>query len=592
MSLPVDFLDELKARVGIAEVIGKSVKLARRGRQFIGLCPFHGEKTPSFHVYDDHYHCFGCGAHGSAIDFVMQSEKVGFREAVERLAHEAGLALPPASPQAEERQRRRASLYDVLEAATRYFRKMLRMAEGAAALQYLRARGVGEPAIDRFQLGYAPSGGFATKAALIREGFTDDALIEAGILVRPEDGSRGPYDRFRDRVMYPICDRRGRVVGFGGRILGQGEPKYLNSPETPLFHKGRSLYNLAGGAKAAREKGTLIVVEGYMDVIGLSEAGWDNVVAPLGTALTEEQLQTLWQLTPEPILLFDPDAAGERAAVRAAERALSILKPGLGLKIAILRVDTKDDPDRVAARYSAQLVHRTLLEAAPLSEFLFRLENKGRVYLSPEERAATEERLRRRAITIADPVVRAHFVRAFRDRTWQALRAAKRTKHSAAALPVAVRVGASEANSSSGRAQAEVILVAILLMHPEFFHQVEDAFGQIQFSDRTLDRLRQDIIQALSGNSIRDTQTLREVLAAGGMADAVGEVLDCPLVRSHRLIAPAAALHDLEETWSENIAALRICAREGDQDSAAKRPGAGSFALLARRHSTTSDSVD
>jgi DNA primase len=592
MSLPADFLDELKARVGIAEVIGKSVKLARRGRQFLGLCPFHGEKTPSFHVYDDHYHCFGCGAHGSAIDFVMQSEKVGFREAVERLAAQAGLALPPASPQAAERQRHRASLYDVLDAATRYYQKMLRMPEGGAALQYLRARGVSEPAIDRFQLGYAPSGGFAAKAALIREGFTDDALVEAGLLAQSEDGSRGTYDRFRGRVMYPICDRRGRVVGFGGRILGQGEPKYLNSPETPLFHKGRSLYNLAGGAKVAREKGTLIVVEGYMDVIGLSEAGWDNVVAPLGTALTEEQLQTLWQLTPEPILLFDPDVAGQRAAIRAAERALSILKPGLGLKIAILRVDTKDDPDRVAARYSAQLVHRTLLEAAPLSEFLFRLENKGRVYLSPEERAAIEERLRKRATTIADPGVRAHFMRAFRDRTWQALRAAKRTKHAAEALPVAVHYGVSGTDSSSGRAQAEVILVAILLMHPEFFHKVEDAFGQIEFSDQTLDRLRQEIIQALSGTSIRDTQTLRGVLTAGGMADAVAEVLDSPLVRSHRLIAPAATLHDLHETWSESIAALRLSARQEEQGKAASKQGAGSFALLARRHSIMGDSMD
>jgi DNA primase len=269
-----------------------------------------------------------------------------------------------------------------------------------------------------------------------------------------------------------------------------------------------------------------------------------------------------------------------------------MLKPGLGLKIASLRVDTKDDPDRVVARYSAQLVRRTLLEAAPLSEFLFRLENKGRVYLSPEERAAIEERLRKRATTIADPGVRAHFIRAFRDRTWQALRAAKRTKPSAEALPLSVHYTASRTEPSSGRAQAEVILVAILLVHPEFFHQVEDAFGQIQFSDRTLDRLRQDIIQALSGNSSRDPQTLKEMLAAGGMADAVAEVLDSPLVRSHRLIAPTAAADDLYRAWSENLAALRLTARQEEQGKAAPRQGAGSFALLARRHSIIDDGVD
>ena len=273
MNLPEGFLDELKGRIGLPEVIGKTVKLARRGRQFLGLCPFHGEKTPSFHVYDDHYHCFGCGAHGSVIDFVMQAEKVGFPEAVERLAAQAGMTLPSAGREKTERERPRGSLYDVLEAAAAYYQKLLRMPEGKPAVDYLRLRGVGEVAIQRFRLGYAPDGRFAIKAALVREGFTEETMIEAGLLVRPEDASRGTYDRFRGRLMFPIADRRGRVVGFGGRILGTGEPKYLNSPETPLFHKGRLLYNSADGSKAARDEGTVIVVEGYMDVIGLVGGG-------------------------------------------------------------------------------------------------------------------------------------------------------------------------------------------------------------------------------------------------------------------------------------------------------------------------------
>ena len=423
MNLTQGFLDELKARVGIVEVIGKRVRLIRRGRQYLGLCPFHGEKTPSFHVWDDHYHCFGCGAHGSVIDFVMQSDKVGFREAVERVALIAGLTLPQTTPEELANERRRGALVDVLEAATRYFCRMLRMPEGKTALDYLHGRGLSDAAIERWRLGYAPDSGQAVKAALAREGIDEAALLECGLLVQPEDGGRTPYDRFRGRVIFPIADRRGRVLGFGGRLLGPGEPKYMNSPETALFHKGRLLYGIDRAVEPARSAGTIVVVEGYMDVIGLAEAGWQHVVAPLGTALTEEQLRALWAITAEPILLFDPDSAGERAALRAAERALPLLKPGLGLRIALLRVDTKDDPDRVAARCPAQVLHRTLQEAAPLSDFLFRVENKGRLHVPPEERAAVEERLRRRAGSISDPVVRTHFQRAFRERAWQAMRA-------------------------------------------------------------------------------------------------------------------------------------------------------------------------
>jgi DNA primase len=416
-------------------------------------------------------------------------------------------------------------------------------------------------------------------------------MIEAGLLVQPEDGIRGAYDRFRGRVIYPIADRRGRMVGFGGRILGSGEPKYLNSPETPLFHKGRCLYNLAAGAKAAREKGTIVVVEGYMDVIGLTEAGWRNVVAPLGTSLTEEQLQTLWQVSPEPILLFDPDAAGQRAAVRAAERALPLLKPGLGLRLAMLQVDTNDDPDRVAARYRSQIVHRTLLEAAPLSDFLFRVENRGQLHLSPEERAATEDRLRRRANAIADPSVRAHFVRAFRDRVWQASRVRKGGARSADPAPPSHRVTPA-AKPSTSRAQAELVLIATMLVRPEFFHEVEDAFGQIEFSNRKLDLLRQEIIQALSGSPSQDERTLKDALAARGMAEVVAEVVDSPLVRSHRLIAPAAAPSDVRETWLENIAVLNPPPHETRQATVATQQSAGSAALLARRGFVINDGAE
>jgi DNA primase len=580
MPLPEGFLDEVTRRLGLAEVIGKRVRLIRRGRQFLGLCPFHGEKTPSFHVYEDHFHCFGCGAHGSLFDFVMKSDGVGFREAVERLAAQAGLSMPQATPEARVRAQRRRSLQEAVEAAARYYQTMLRMPDGKPAMEYLRRRGLTDGAIDRFRLGYAPDGRSALKAALVRDGFAGEVMIEAGLMVQPEEPSRPAYDRFRNRVIFPICDLRGRVVGFGGRVLGSGEPKYLNSPETPLFHKGSLLYGIEQASAAARERGTMIVVEGYMDVIGLSEAGWQNAVAPLGTALTEDQLQTLWKMVPEPVLLFDPDAAGERAALRAAERALPLLKPGLSLRFALLRVDTRDDPDRVTGRYPPQFLRRALAEAAPLSEFLFRLETGGRVALPAEERAAVESRLRERTRSVGDPTVRAHMQQAFRDRLWRQSRAqagsagwrgatrgraaagrpdrkspGSATGGGAAAKDIAGDMAAGIATSA--RVRAERTLAAIILNHPLFFHQVEDELGTLNFADTELDRLRQTLVALLSGTDAMERPDLVAALADRGLDEVLNDVLGDPHIRTHRLIAPGARVDDVMQTWTENLQTAR-----------------------------------
>ena len=274
MALSAQFLDEVRARVGLADVIGRRVRLVRKGREFMGLCPFHNDKTPSFTVNEQKgfYHCFGCGAHGSVFDYVMQAEGLSFRDAVERLAAEAGMQVPVASPEETAKEQRRQSLSEIVEAAAAYYAKMLCMPEGKQALAYLRNRGVDDAAIARFGLGYSPHGRYALKAAFAREGVDEELMVEAGLLIAPESGPRASYDRFRDRLMFPIADRRGRTVGFGGRVLGNGEPKYLNSPETPLFQKGRLLYGLPQARKSAQAKKTLIVVEGYMDVIALSRA--------------------------------------------------------------------------------------------------------------------------------------------------------------------------------------------------------------------------------------------------------------------------------------------------------------------------------
>jgi DNA primase len=317
MALPPNFLDELRARTPLPAVIGRRVRLARSGRQWKGCCPFHGEKTPSFYVYDDHYHCFGCGAHGDAIGFVMQSQGAGFMEAVEQLASEAGMDVPKPTPEAAEAERRRLDTVAVLSLAEATYQKRLFSPEGRGALEYLLGRGLSEDTIRRFGLGYAAEGRGALATELARDGVTADQLVEAGLLRRDDETGR-VFELFYNRVMFPIRDRRGRTISFGGRIMGDGQPKYVNGPETAVFSKRRNLYALDFARTAAREGGTVVVVEGYMDVIALHQAGFTAAVAPLGTALTAEQLEELWRLSPSPVLCFDGDAAGGRAAVRAA----------------------------------------------------------------------------------------------------------------------------------------------------------------------------------------------------------------------------------------------------------------------------------
>ncbi len=416
MAIPPQFLEDVRARIHLADVIGRRTKLTRKGREHMGLCPFHKEKTPSFYVYDDHYHCFGCQAHGSVFDFVMQTESLTFPEAVERLAETIGLRVPEESLEERARAEERGSLYDVTEAATAYFEKMLRMPEGKAALDYLAGRGLDEATIGRFRLGFAPDSRGALKTALVRAGITEDKMVAAGLLKRPDDG-RPPFDYFRGRVMFPITDARGRVVAFGGRMLGPGEPKYLNSPETPLFRKSRILYGLAGAAPAARKAGRIIVTEGYMDVIALKAAGFENAVAPLGTSLTDDHIQELWRIVATPVLCFDGDAAGQRAAGRAALKALPLLRPGLEMHFATL--PEGEDPDSLIRTRGAEAMGQVLGGALRLSEVIWRMESAGKVPEAPEERAALEKRLKAHAFEIQDEDARRHFLSFIRDRVWR-----------------------------------------------------------------------------------------------------------------------------------------------------------------------------
>jgi len=576
MAFSPQFLDDLRLRAGLADAIGKRVKLVRKGREHHGLCPFHKEKTPSFTVNEEKgfYHCFGCGAHGSVIDFVMQTEGLSFPEAVRRLASDAGIQVPDDTPEERERDKRRQGLLDVTEAAAAFFEKMLHMPEGRPALDYLTGRGLTAETIKTFRLGFAPGGYGALKGALTRAGISEDQMVAAGLLIRPEERDKNPYDRFRGRVMFPITDRRGRVIAFGGRILGDGEPKYLNSPETPLFHKGRVLYAQAQAAAAARKESQVVVTEGYMDVIALHQAGFAYAVAPLGTALTEGQLEELWRLVPEPTLCFDGDNAGRRAAKRAAERALPMLKPGRGLRFAAL--PSGEDPDSLISASGPEAFSRILLAAEPLSEILWRMEAASGGTATPEARAALQKRLEDHARRIDDPTLRSHFLRTFKDRIWNTARGGRGGQGSRGnrggggrGAPVRTQVvqdrGATSFRVDSLR-DAQQTLVSIIINHPAFFQGVEEQFGSIGFEDPALDRLRQELVLLLSGDPDCDAEGLKDALRERGLAATLDALYSDAMLRRHRKIQPQASNDDVFETWNESLEKLHQAALRSERE--------------------------
>src|SRR4051794_14268261 len=409
MRFTPQFLDELRARLSVSEVVGKRVKLKKAGREWKGLSPFQQEKTPSFYVNDQKgfYHDFSSGKHGDIISFLMETEGVGFTEAVERLAAMAGVALPAATPEAARHEQRRKTLYDVMELAAKFFADTLASRNGAKARGYLGDRAISPTVQLQFRIGYAPPDRFALKEHLGSHGIPVEDMVEAGLLVSGDD-IPVPYDRFRDRVMFPIADLRGRVIAFGGRALEKDvAAKYLNSPETPLFHKGDNLYNLAAARTATHNGAPLVVVEGYVDVIAMVGVGFAGSVAPLGTALTENQLALLWKMADEPILCFDGDKAGQKAAWRAAEMALPHLKPGKSLRFALL--PEGQDPDDLARSGGRAAIEEVIGAARGLADVIWSREVEGGSYTTPERRAALEARINELSAGIRDDVVRRYY---------------------------------------------------------------------------------------------------------------------------------------------------------------------------------------
>ncbi len=545
MSLSPAFLDELRARTPLSAVIGRRVKLSRSGRQWKGCCPFHGEKTPSFYVYDDHYHCFGCGAHGDAVSFVMQSQGAGFVEAVEQLASEAGMEVPKPTPAAAEAERRRLDLHAVLEAAAARFRKRLFLPEGARALAYLRGRGLSDDTIARFGLGWSGEGRGALTAELAREDVPPDMLVQAGLVTDNGDG-RPPRELFFNRVIFPIRDRRGRTISFGGRILGDGQPKYLNGPETALFSKRRTLFGLDAAREPARHGAIVLAVEGYMDVIALHQAGFGGAVAPLGTALTEEQLEEMWRLSPAPVLCFDGDAAGGRAAARAAELALPFLTPERTLRLAAL--PPGEDPDTLVRRGGNDAFQAVLNAARPLADALFDLLRETGGDTTPEQRAGLRAKLDEAAGRIRDKGLAAEYRRALLERFY-ARRASSFTRRNGGKPPPrALGVPRPVPGEQTATAERCRTLLAILLRHPNLLHDVEEALGSVELPP-PLALLRGEILHWSTSAEALDSDDLITHLTQVGLAAEVEQALSAVTFPLPACALPEAQPAEAEAGW-------------------------------------------
>jgi len=614
--LPDSFIEELRARTPLAALVARRVKLSRSGRNWKGCCPFHAEKTPSFYVYDDGYHCFGCGAHGDAISFVMGVGGGNFFEAVEQLAAEAGLDVPKPTPQAAEVERQRLDLHAILEQVCSLYQQNLFAPQGAAARAYLRARGLTDDTIRRFGLGFSGDG----RASLIQRlgpDVTPARVQQAGLLREAEDGTPG-RELFFNRVMFPIRDRRGRVISFGGRILGDGQPKYVNGPETALFSKRRTLYGLDTAREAVRAAATaatfkadatVVAVEGYMDVIALHQAGFAGAVAPLGTALTEEQLQALWQLSPAPILCFDGDAAGGRAAARAADIALPNLTPERTLRIAALPAG--EDPDTLVRTHGPAAFATILQAARPLSECLFALLREASPAATPEQRAAFRTRLEAAAARIGDRTLAAEYRRTLLEQFFASVRAPARPKsshrpapngHRAPAFPPALGRTPPRPRPAEATADAERMrhLIAILLRHPSLLPKLEETAASLPLPQAARRLLSAAQSLADSANSL-DFTTLINHLTGLRLADDTAWALgDVPLPLP-ACAGPNAAVSEAETAWwriyglmrrsllEAELAAARLACAENFTAASVQRVEALAGALFGRAEEHVAD---
>jgi DNA primase len=572
-------LDEIRARLPVSRVVARRVKLKRAGREYAGLSPFKQERTPSFTVNDQKglYHCFASGEHGDVFTFLMKVEGLSFPEAVERLAAEAGVHLPDPTPKDREQEDRTARLRAACEEACAYFERTLAGSAGEAARAYLRGRGVSGEEIRAFRLGYAPASRNALKDHLGKANYREDEMIEAGLLIHGEDIST-PYDRFRDRLIFPIRDRNNRIIAFGGRALSPGQqPKYLNSPETPLFHKGHTLYNFAAARSAAHDRQQLLVAEGYMDVIALTRAGFPNAVAPLGTALTIEQIKLVWSVAPEPALCFDGDSAGRKAAFRAIDIVLPHLEPGRSLRFVFLP-QGQDPDDLVRMTGGVEKLAALAAEAQPLIDVLWLRESSAHPLSTPEQRAAFEERLRALAGAIGHAGVKYHYLSSLREKlklafpfaggrqphqrhaeargragggrgTWQP----RHPRSFAAQAEPSPALSLRLATESSPR---EALIVTALLNHPWLVERFADDIATLPFENEDHERLCTAILAAELAYEPLDKTALELQLVQDGCGDLLRRLGESLTHQSDQQFLSGTPEADVIKGWN-HVSALQ-----------------------------------
>ena len=617
MRYPPNFLDEIRARLSVSQVVGRKVSLKRAGREFKGLSPFKMEKTPSFTVNDQKgfYHCFATGEHGDIFGFVMKTDGLSFPEAVERLADEAGVPMPKLGPRDEAREDERERLYRIVEMSADFFQAALMTGPGAEARRYLEKRGLTRETIASFRLGYAPNDRAALRTHLAAAGFKVEEMIASGMLIGGDDIPVA-YDRFRHRVTFPIADLRGRVIAFGGRALDANAPaKYLNSPDTPLFHKGQVLFNAHRARGLAHDKGRIVAVEGYMDVIALTEAGFGETVAPLGTALTEEQIKLLWRMSDEPILCFDGDAAGRKAAFRAVETALPLLKPGFSVRFAFLPGGL--DPDDLVRQQGPQAFTDELARTRALFDVLWEREAQEQDLSTPEQRAAFEARLKAMVAKIADASVRSHYEGELRETLWALnrtvvreiargqgprkgaggatrrnniapdwrVRERARMGQTAQIAPQRRQNASPELAARSQLAPArEALLIKTLLNNPWLIDQHAEEIAAMTLSSAPFARLRDAVLAHQAVENNLDSARLRSQLSVTGLGKVVDLVERSVTHRSDRFAEPEAPRAEVEVGWRHALAlherqvglqksleaAVQAYHRDGSEDALAR----------------------
>ena len=608
MSLPPGFLDELRDRSSIAQVAGRKVtwdpRRSNPGKgDYWSPCPFHQEKTASFHVDDrkGFYKCFGCDEKGDVFGFVQKTENVGFMEAVEILAREAGMQMPARDPAAAQRAEARDTLAEVMEQAVKLYRLHLSTSAARDARAYLEQRGLDAEACARHEIGFAPDARTFATQALVDKGISIDKIVEAGIAIRPDNGGT-PYDRFRGRIMFPIRDARGRAIAFGGRAMDpNARAKYLNSNETPLFDKGRALYNIGPAREASGKTGRLIVAEGYMDVIALAEHGFPDTVAPLGTAITEDQLKLMWRIADEPVITLDGDTAGQRAAMRLVDLALPLLQAGKSLRFCVLPQGL--DPDDLLRAQGRNAMEKLLNSAEPMVSLLWRRETEGKVFDSPERRAALDASLRQALGKIEDPSIRDHYRAAIRDlrNTLFAPQRAPRQntpfRRGAPAHPMPLSTTRASILAQAGNdalAAARVRESAILLgciNHASVALMFETRLERMKFLCPDLESIRTTLLQVIE-DGLDATQSEDADKAAGlpaRIVSALGhdpreKLLSIGQVRANRHLLPSASAEDAAAVVREEIEKQNavLAVEEEVQDAMTEIAGAADEGLTWR----------